>query len=94
VAIYSVDCNEADKHIPQHPERTVIGRTNPFTVYFQEFTSRAAMQRWLNKQSWEERQVWSPWMASPDHQRLLAIRSPRRIPPVRSVRYEQQSLFG
>lgn len=94
MATYSVDCDIASAHIPAHPERTVIGQTNPYSVYFREFSSRHEMERWFKRQSWEDKQLWSPWMASLANRRLLARSKSRRTRLVRTPACEQQSLFA
>jgi hypothetical protein len=55
------------------------------------------MQRWFSHQTWEEKQIWSPWLASLANRRLLARNRKRRV--VRPVRMQaceqqQQSLFA
>jgi hypothetical protein len=69
--MYSLDREAIGTHVPSHPERTIFGGRNPFFVYYREFSTRAAMQRWLNHQSWEERQLWHVWMASKTNRALL-----------------------
>lgn len=90
---YGVDFDEADKHMPAHPERTVVGGTNPFTVYFREFSTRAAMVRWFSRQSWSEKQEWSPWLKSKYRQHLPSNK-PRRPRRASEAECEQQSLFA
>ena len=36
-AFYYVDAENSRTHIPEHPERTVFGGSNPFSVYYREF---------------------------------------------------------
>ena len=47
MSLYVVDYDEASTHIPAHPERTAMGNTNPFSVYYREFPSRPAMEQLL-----------------------------------------------
>ncbi len=71
-AFYYVDAEKSRTHIPQHPERTVFGGTNPFSIYYQEFRTRAAMTLWLRHQSWESRREWRTWMSVERNRILLA----------------------
>ncbi len=71
MSLYVVDYDEASTHIPAHPERTAMGNTNPFSVYYREFPSRPAMEQWLKRQSWELRQQWRSWMSVERNRRLL-----------------------
>ena len=90
MATYSVDCELASTHIPAHPDRTVIVQTNPYSVYFREFSICQEMQRWVNKQSWQDKQLWSPWMASLANRRLLARARQRSRRASRRAMCEQQ----
>ncbi len=94
MATYSVDCERAATHIPAHPDRTVVGCTNPYSVYYREFSSRQEMERWFRRQSWQDKQQWCPWMASSSNRRLLARSSHRRPLPSQLALCGQQSLFA
>ncbi len=93
MSIYSVAYDMATAHIPAHPDRTVVGQTNPFCVYFREFSSRKEMERWFRRQSWEDRQQWNPWMASAANRMLLARKNQTRSRRTQPAASEQQSLF-
>ena len=71
-AFYYVDAEKSRTHIPQHPERTVFGGTNPFSIYYREFRTRAAMTLWLRHQSWESRREWRTWMSVERNRIILA----------------------
>lgn len=71
-AFYYVDAEKSRTHIPEHPERTVFGGSNPFSIYYREFRSRPAMTLWLRHQSWESRREWRAWMSVENNRILLA----------------------
>jgi len=91
---YSVACDKAPAHIPAHPDRTAVGQTNPFFTYFREFSSRQAMERWFRRQSWQDRQEWSPWMASASNRQNFARTTPPRSRLAKLALCGQQSLFA
>ena len=70
---YYLDAENTHSHIPQHPELTLYGGRSPISTYYREFRSRTAMDQWLRRQSWEERQAWRPWM-SLERNRILFAR--------------------
>jgi len=92
MSVYSVDYEAAARHIPAHPDRTVSGTLNPLCVYFREFSSRAAMERWLSKQTAAARQNWRPWLASARHRQMLAQAERHRAEKASCP--EQFSLFS
>jgi hypothetical protein len=92
-AFYYVDAESSRTHIPQHPERTVFGGANPFSVYYREFRSRAAMSQWLRHLSWESRREWRAWM-SVERNRILLARHTSLLRRQSVSRDIQPSLFA
>jgi hypothetical protein len=74
-AFYYLDAELSRTHVPKHPDRTVYGGDNPFSVYYREFRTRPAMNQWLRHQSWESRKEWRAWMSVENNRILLAKRS-------------------
>lgn len=74
-AFYYIEAENSPSYVPQNPERTIYGGRNPISVYYREFSTRTAMDRWLRRQSWEERHAWRPWMSLERNRRLFARHS-------------------
>jgi hypothetical protein len=51
------------------------------------------MERWMRRQSWQEKQCWSTWMSSPTNRHMLARAVDRKLRAAQVLKDEQACLF-